>query len=135
MQAYADYRACLREPPKCDPAKGYVPGSDAANAFARTMQQMLAGGWYFGPDPDGYQVIESVEQRTDHVLVVECQWNTSWMYGPPATPGGEPVVQRNDTGWGREASQFVQGPDGTWLLRHVDGLDASTGVNKCPPKQ
>ena len=134
---YDYYWQCLRKPAECDPTVVDAPDSDAFHALTKTAADLVKGGFFVGAEDPGYMVIESVEQKADHVLVTSCWWLTAVLYGPPASPGGDPLVQNDTHGTSREADQFVQAADGTWKIRRGDTLTPATadvGVNTCPPK-
>ena len=101
---YDFYWQCLRKPADCDPAVVDVVDSDAFHALTKTAADLVKGGFFVGAEDPGYMVIESVEQKSDHVLVTSCWWLTAVLYGPPASPEGDPLVQNNTTGSSRVSS-------------------------------
>ena len=134
---YDYYWQCLRQPAACDPSVVSPPDSDAFRSLTKTAGDLVKGGFFVGAEDPGYMVIESIDQAPDHVLVTSCWWLTAVLYGPPASPGGEPLVQNDTHGSSRQADQYVQRADGSWALRHSDTLtpaNADVGVNTCPAK-
>ena len=134
---YDYYWQCLRKPAECDASVVSPADSDAFRSLTKTAADLVKGGFFVGAEDPGYMAIESIEQSPDHVLVTSCWWLTAVLYGPPAAPGGEPLVQNDTHGSSRQADQYVPRADGSWALRHSDTLtpaNADVGVNTCPAK-
>ena len=131
---YDYYWQCLRKPAECDPTVVDAPDSDAFRSLTKTAADLVKGGFFVGAEDPGYMVIESVEQKADHVLVTSCWWLTAVLYGPPASPGGDPLVQNDTHGTMRAADQYAASPDGSWKIRRGDTLSNKAGGNECPPK-
>ena len=133
-ESYASfYVGCLRAPSSCDVTQFTAEGSDARQSLTRTVGDLRTGGFFVGTEDPGYTVIVSIEPKEDHTLVTTCEWSTMILYGPPATPGGAPIVQNDTHGTTRGARQWVM-DGGTWKIRHTDTLSTTTGVNECGPK-
>ena len=133
-QAFGPYYvACLRTPSACDVTTFTAEGSDARSAFVKTIGDLVRGGFFVGDEDPGYVVVDSIELKADHTLVTTCEWSTMILYGPPATPGGAPIVQNDTHGTTRGARQWVL-DGGTWKIRQADTLSTTTGVNECGPK-
>ena len=127
------YVACLRKPAACDVAKFTAEGSDARAAFVKTVGDLARGGFFVGDEDPGYVVIDSIEVQVDHVLVTTCEWSTMVLYGPPASAGGDPLVQNDTHGSTHGTRQWV--PEaGTWKIRRSDTISTAVGVNECGPK-
>ena len=127
------YVACLRKPAACDVTTFTADGSDARSVFTQTIGDLTRGGFFVGEEDPGYVVIEAVEPKADHVLVTTCEWSTMILYGPPASPGGAPLVQNDTHGTTHGTREWVLDA-GTWKIRRADTTSTAVGVNECGPK-
>lgn len=133
-QAFVPYYvACLRKPTACDVETFTAEGSDARAAFVKTIGDLARGGFFVGDEDPGYVVIEAIDVNADHVLVTTCEWSTMVLYGPPASAGGDPLVQNNTNGSTHGTRQWV--PEAvTWKIRRTDTISTAVGVNECGPR-
>lgn len=133
-QAFVPYYVgCLRQPATCDVARFTAEGSDARAAATKTIADLVRGGFFVGDEDPGVVVIDSIEVRADHVLVTTCEWSTMILYGPPATPGGPPLVQNDTHGTTYIDRQWVL-DGGAWRIRRSDTTATAVGGNECSPK-
>ena len=136
IASFDSYWQCLRAPAECDVAARTIAGSDAFNAFTRTIDDLVSGGLYVGPEDVGYMVIESIEPMQDHTLVTSCWWSTGVLYVQPAVEGEPPVIQNNTPGTLRQKYEFVQDPaDGQWKIRRGDVIEQFPQENRCAPEE
>ena len=134
LTLYDAYWTCLRTPQSCDPAALTAPVGPARAALAKTVNDLVSGGLFAGPDDPGYVVVESVELSGPTTAVVSsCWWDTGVLYGPPATAGGDPVVVNNL----QVTSRFhttLELEGGTWLTSEEKRTERVEGENRCPPE-
>jgi hypothetical protein len=134
LTLYDAYWTCLRTPQSCDPAALTASVGPARAALTKTVNDLVAGGLFAGPDDPGYVVVESVKLSGPTTAVVSsCWWDTGVLYGPPANAGGDPVVVNNLQVTSRfDTTMELEG--GRWLTSEEKRTDRVEGQNKWPPE-
>ena len=133
-QQYDEYWVCLRSPATCDPSALTASVGPARAALTKTVADLVGGGLFVGDEDTGYQVVESIDfSDSTTAVVVSCWWDTGVLYGPPAQPGGPPLIINNLQVTSRFGSTMkLEG--GRWLVSEEQRVSRVEGVNECPPE-
>ena len=133
-QLYEQYWICLRSPAACDPSELTASVGPARAALTQTLADLVAGDLFAGDEDPGYLVVESVDLMDPSTAVVaSCWWDTGVLYGPPAQPGGPPLVINDLQATSRfETTMTVEG--GRWLTSEERRVSRVEGENQCPPE-
>lgn len=115
LALYDAYWTCLRSPKDCDPTKLTASVGPARAALTKTVNDLVTGGLFAGTEDPGYVVVQSIiVAGPTTATVTYCAWDTGVLYGPPAKPGGAPVVVNNLQVTSRfETTMVLEG--GRWL--------------------
>ena len=134
LRLYDAYWVCLRSPASCDPSTLTASIGPARAALTKTVNDLVAGGLFVGPDDPGYVVVESATlSGPTTASVISCWWDTGVIYGPPATAGGDPVVVNDLQATSRfETTMALE--DGEWLTSEEKRTDRVEGENQCAPE-
>jgi hypothetical protein len=123
----------LRAPSKCDPSALTASVGPARAALAKTVSDLVSGGLFVGSEDAGYVVVESVAVTgPTSADVTSCWWDTGVLYGPPASPGGQPVVVNNLQVTARFNTKMVL-EGNRWLTSEETRTERTEGENRCPP--
>jgi hypothetical protein len=133
-QLYAQYWVCLRSPAACDPSALTASVGPARAALMKTLGDMVAGELFAGDEDPGYLVVESVDlTNSTTALVTSCWWDTGVLYGPPAQPGGPPLILNDLKATSRfETTMILEGSQ--WLTSEERRVSRVEGENQCPPE-
>ena len=133
-QLYEQYWICLRSPAVCDPAELTASVGPARAALTKTLADLVAGDLFAGEEDPGYLVVESVDVMDPATAVVaSCWWDTGVLYGPPAQPGGPPLIVNDLQATSRfETTMTLE--DGRWLTSEERRVSRVEGENQCPPE-
>ena len=134
LAVYDAYWACLRSPKDCDPTKLTASVGPARAALTKTVNDLVTGGLFAGTEDPGYVVVQTITVAgPTTVTVTYCAWDTGVLYGPPAKPGGAPVVVNNLQVTSRfETTMVLEG--GRWLTSEEKRTERVEGENRCPPE-
>ena len=134
LTLYDAYWSCLRAPKSCDPTKLTASIGPARAALTKTVNDLVTGGLFAGPEDPGYVVVKSITVAGPSTATVSyCAWDTGVLYGPPAKPGGAPVVVNNLQVTSRfETTMALEG--GKWLTSEEKRIERVEGENRCPPE-
>ena len=133
-QLYEQYWICLRSPATCDPSVLTASVGPARAALTKTVAGLVAGELFAGAEDPGYVVVESVAvSDSSTALVTSCWWDTGVLYGPPARPGGPPLVINDLQATSRfQTTMTLEG--GRWLTSEERRVSRVEGKNQCPPE-
>lgn len=133
-QLYEQYWICLRSPAACDPSELTASVGPARAALTKTLADLVAGDLFAGDEDPGYLVVESVDVVDPGTAVVaSCWWDTGVLYGPPAQPGGPPLIINDLQATSRfETTMTLEG--GRWLTSEERRVSRVEGDNQCPPE-
>ena len=133
-ELYEQYWICLRSPAACDPSQLTASVGPARAALTKTLGDLVAGDLFAGDEDPGYLVIESVDVMDPATAVVaSCWWDTGVLYGPPAQPGGPPLIINDLQATSRfETTMIFEG--GRWLTSEERRVSRVEGENQCPPE-
>lgn len=134
LALYDAYWTCLRSPKDCDPTKLTASVGPARDALTKTLNDLVTGGLFAGTEDPGYVVVQSITVAGPTTATVTyCAWDTGVLYGPPAKPGGAPVVVNNLQVTSRfETTMVLEG--GRWLTSEEKRTERVEGENRCPPE-
>lgn len=134
LALYDAYWSCLRSPKDCDPTKLTASVGPARAALTKTVNDLVTGGLFAGTEDPGYVVVQSITVAGPTTATVTyCAWDTGVLYGPPAKPGGAPVVVNNLHVTSRfETTMVLEG--GRWLTSEEKRTERVEGENRCPPE-
>lgn len=134
LALYDAYWTCLRSPKDCDPTKLTASVGPARAALTKTVNDLVTGGLFAGTEDPGYVVVQSIiVAGPTTATVTYCAWDTGVLYGPPAKPGGAPVVVNNLQVTSRfETTMVLEG--GRWLTSEEKRTERVEGENRCPPE-
>ena len=134
LALYDAYWTCLRSPKDCDPTKLTASVGPARAALTKTVNDLVTGGLFAGSEDPGYVVVQSITVAgATTATVTYCAWDTGVLYGPPAKPGGAPVVVNNLQVTSRfETTMVLEG--GRWLTSEEKRTERVEGENRCPPE-
>ena len=134
LALYDAYWSCLRSPKDCDPTKLTASVGPARAALTKTVNDLVTGGLFAGTEDPGYVVVQSITVAGPTTATVTyCAWDTGVLYGPPAKPGGAPVVVNNLQVTSRfETTMVLEG--GRWLTSEEKRTERVEGENRCPPE-
>lgn len=134
LALYDAYWTCLRSPKDCDPTKLTASVGPARAALTKTVNDLVTGGLFAGTEDPGYVVVQSIiVAGPTTATVTYCAWDTGVLYGPPAKPGGAPVVVNNLQVTSRfETTMALEG--GKWLTSEEKRTERVEGENRCPPE-
>lgn len=106
----------------------------AREALTKTVADLISGGLFVGDEDPGYQVVESIDfSDSTTAVVVSCWWDTGVLYGPPAQPGGPPLIINNLQVTSRFGSTMKLA-GGRWLVSEEQRISRVEGANECPPE-
>ena len=133
-QLYEQYWICLRSPAACDPSVLTASVGPARAALTKTVAGLVAGELFAGAEDPGYVVVESVAvSDSTTALVTSCWWDTGVLYGPPAQPGGPPLIINDLRATSRfQTTMTLEG--GRWLTSEERRVSRVEGKNQCPPE-
>ena len=134
LALYDAYWSCLRSPKDCDPTTLTASVGPARAALTKTVNDLVTGGLFAGPEDPGYVVVQSITiAGPTAATVTYCAWDIGVLYGPPAQPGGAPVVVNNLQVTSRfETTMALEG--GKWLTSEEKRIERVEGENLCPPE-
>lgn len=134
LALYDAYWSCLRSPKDCDPTTLTASVGPARAALTKTVNDLVTGGLFAGPEDPGYVVVQSITiAGPTTATVTYCAWDIGVLYGPPAQPGGAPVVVNNLKVTSRfETTMALEG--GKWLTSEEKRIERVEGENLCPPE-
>jgi len=134
LALYDAYWSCLRSPKDCDPTKLTASVGPARAALTKTVNDLVTGGLFAGTEDPGYVVVQTITVAGPTTATVTyCAWDTGVLYGPPAKPGGAPVVVNNLQVTSRfETTMVLEG--GRWLTSEEKRTERVEGENRCPPE-
>jgi len=134
LALYDAYWTCLRSPKDCDPTKLTASVGPARAALTTTVNDLVTGGLFAGTEDPGYVAVQSITVAGPTTATVTyCAWDTGVLYGPPAKPGGAPVVVNNLQVTSRfETTMVLEG--GRWLTSEEKRTERVEGENRCPPE-
>ena len=134
LALYDAYWSCLRSPKDCDPTTLTASVGPARAALTKTVNDLVTGGLFAGPEDPGYVVVQSITiAGPTTATVTYCAWDIGVLYGPPAQPGGAPVVVNNLQVTSRfETTMALEG--GKWLTSEEKRIERVEGENLCPPE-
>ena len=133
-QLYKQYWVCLRSPAACDPSALTASVGPARAALMKTLGDMVSGELFAGDEDPGYLIVESVDlSDATTALVTSCWWDTGVLYGPPAQPGGPPLILNDLKATSLfETTMILE--DGRWLTSKEQRVSRVEGENQCPPE-
>lgn len=134
LALYDAYWSCLRSPKDCDPASLTASVGPARAALTKTVTDLVTGDLFAGAEDPGYVVIRSISLSSPTTATVTyCAWDTGVLYGPPAKPGGPPVIVNNlQVSSEFETTMALEG--GKWLTSEEKRTERVEGENRCPPE-